>query len=74
MDLSGPKWSKVGLRGSYEAKIDDKGRLKVPSQFRDLIVEAWQTSPKVTVGCPAVSLADVEAGRVDAYLALYSKD
>jgi len=27
----------VGLRGSHEAKIDDKGRLKVPSQFRDLI-------------------------------------
>lgn len=27
----------MGLRGSHEAKIDDKGRLKVPSQFRDLI-------------------------------------
>jgi MraZ protein len=27
----------VGLRGSHEAKIDDKGRLKIPSQFRDLI-------------------------------------
>lgn len=37
MGQSGLKWSKVGLRGSHEAKIDDKGRLKVPSQFRDLI-------------------------------------
>jgi MraZ protein len=27
----------VALRGSHEAKIDDKGRLKIPSQFRDLI-------------------------------------
>ncbi len=44
------------------------------SEFRDLIVEAWRTSPRMTVGWPAVSLADVESGRVDAYLALYSKD
>ena len=44
------------------------------SEFRDLIVEAWRVSPKVTVGWPAISLADVEAGRVDAYLSLYSKD
>jgi len=43
-------------------------------EFRDLIVEAWRTSPKMTVGWPAVSLADVEAGRVDAYLSLFSKD
>lgn len=43
-------------------------------QFRDMIVEAWRASPKMTVGWPAISLADVEAGRVDAYLALYSKD
>lgn len=27
----------MGLRGSHEAKIDDKGRLKVPSQFRELL-------------------------------------
>jgi MraZ protein len=37
VDQSGQKWSKVGLRGSHEAKVDDKGRLKVPSQFRDLV-------------------------------------
>jgi len=44
------------------------------SEYRDLIVEAWRGSPKVTVGWPAISLADVEAKRVDAYLSLYSKD
>ncbi|MGE3841496.1 MAG: division/cell wall cluster transcriptional repressor MraZ [Vicinamibacterales bacterium] len=37
MAQSGLKWSQVGLRGSHEAKIDDKGRLKVPSQFRELV-------------------------------------
>ena len=37
---SGLKWSEVGLRGSYEAKIDDKGRLKIPSPFRDRIEPA----------------------------------
>jgi MraZ protein len=33
----------VGLRGSHEAKIDDKGRLKIPSQFRDLIEPRYGT-------------------------------
>jgi MraZ protein len=33
----------VGLRGSHEAKIDDKGRFKVPSQFRDLIEPRYGT-------------------------------
>ena len=43
-------------------------------ELRDLIVEAWGASPRMTVGWPAITLADVEAGRVDAYLSLYSKD
>lgn len=33
-------WSKVeqkGLRGSFQARIDDKGRLKVPTVFRGVI-------------------------------------
>lgn len=50
------------------------GLARGASQLRDLIVEAWKVSPRVTVGWPAISLADVEAGRVDAYLSLYSKD
>ena len=29
------------LRGSAEAKIDDKGRLKVPSDFRRYVEETW---------------------------------
>jgi MraZ protein len=29
------------LRGSAEAKIDDKGRLKVPSGFRRYVEETW---------------------------------
>lgn len=44
------------------------------SELRDLIVEAWNVSPKVTVGWPAVSLSDIEAGKVDAYRAFYNKD
>ena len=28
------------LRGNYAAKIDDKGRLKIPNAFRSLIEEA----------------------------------
>lgn len=44
------------------------------SELRDLIVDAWNVSPKVTVGWPAVSLPDIEAGKVDAYRAFYNKD
>jgi hypothetical protein len=44
------------------------------SELRDLIVDAWNVSPKVTVGWPAVSLSDIEAGKVDAYRAFYNKD
>ena len=40
MDRSGPKWSNWALlRGNAPAKIDDRGRLKVPSHFRALIQE-----------------------------------
>ena len=44
------------------------------SELRDLIVEAWTISPKVTVGWSPVSLSDIEAGKADAYKALYNKD
>jgi hypothetical protein len=44
------------------------------SELRDLIVEAWNVSPRVTVGWPAVSLPDIEAGKVDAYRAFYNRD
>jgi MraZ protein len=37
VDFYGKKWSKRVLRGNFSAKIDDKGRLKVPNAFRTLI-------------------------------------
>jgi MraZ protein len=37
MDFSGPKWSNRVLRGNAPAKIDDRGRLKVPTAFRAVI-------------------------------------
>jgi len=32
------------LRGNYAAKIDDKGRLKIPTAFRVLIEEKYGSS------------------------------
>jgi MraZ protein len=40
------EWDDV-LRGNHSAKIDDKGRLKVPNAFRSLVVE--QYGPQVFV-------------------------
>ncbi len=37
MDFFGAKWSDRVLRGNAPAKIDDRGRLKVPSAFRAVI-------------------------------------
>ena len=45
------------FRGSADAKIDEKGRLKIPSKFRSLLVE--QFGPKVFVtsyGPPSMRL------------------
>jgi hypothetical protein len=44
------------------------------SELRDLIVEAWRISGKQTVGWKPVAVADVEAGKVDPYPALYGID
>jgi hypothetical protein len=44
------------------------------SELRDLIVEAWRASGGQTVGWKPVSVADVEAGKVDPYPALYGID
>jgi len=42
------------------------------AELRDLITDAWNASGKATVGYPAVSAADVEAGKAgDAYELLY---
>jgi hypothetical protein len=44
------------------------------SELRDLTVEAWRASGKQTIGWKPVAVADVEAGRVDPYPALYGID
>ncbi|WP_374569862.1 S1/P1 Nuclease [Phenylobacterium sp.] len=44
------------------------------TELRDLIVEAWRAGGESTVGWPAVSVADVEAGKVDPFDALYGVD
>ena len=50
--LGGPEWTKVEqpavLRGNAPAKIDDKGRLKVPNGFRSLVQQAWGREVFVT--------------------------
>jgi DNA-binding transcriptional regulator/RsmH inhibitor MraZ len=40
----------LGLRGCKEAKIDDKGRLKLPTSFRADIESTWNT-PSVYLTC-----------------------
>lgn len=39
VEFFGLKWSRAVLRGNQPAKIDDKGRLKVPNAFRVLLQE-----------------------------------
>jgi MraZ protein len=45
VELSG---AKAVLRGNYAAKIDDKGRLKIPNAFRSLIEADYGTEVFVT--------------------------
>jgi hypothetical protein len=44
------------------------------AELRDVIVEAWRASAGQTLGWKPVSVADVEAGKVDPYPALYGID
>ena len=44
------------------------------SELRDLIVEAWRASANAKIGWKPVAVADVIAGRVDPYPALYGID
>lgn len=44
------------------------------SELRDVVIEAWRAGADAQVGWPAVSVADVEAGRVDPFDALYGRD
>ncbi len=45
------------------------------AELRDEIVLAWQASEGATIGYqPAISVSDVEAGKVDPYVSLYGDD
>lgn len=44
------------------------------SELRDLIVMAWRDSARSRIGWPAISVADVEAGKVDPWESLLGKD
>jgi MraZ protein len=48
MDFFGAKWSGRVLRGNAPAKIDDRGRLKVPSAFRAVIQQEFGRDVFVT--------------------------
>jgi hypothetical protein len=42
--------------------------------LRNLVVDAWRASAKGSAGWPAVSVAEVEAGKVDPYDSLFGTD
>jgi hypothetical protein len=44
------------------------------SELRDLAVEAWRASAQETVGWKPIPVAEVLAGRIDPYPALYGED
>jgi hypothetical protein len=44
------------------------------SALRDVVVDAWRASATGRVGWPAVSVADVQAGKIDPYDSLYGMD
>jgi hypothetical protein len=43
-------------------------------ELRDLTIDAWRTSAAGQVGWPAISVADVEAGKIDPFDSLYGTD
>jgi hypothetical protein len=44
------------------------------SELRDLVADAWQVSATQSLGFPAISVADVMAGKIDPYSALYGTE
>jgi hypothetical protein len=44
------------------------------AEVRDLVVFAWQSSATATVGFPVINVADVLAGKVDPYVAMFGAD
>ena len=48
MELIGLRWTIKVLRGNFSAKIDEKGRLKVPTLFKTAIQDRYGTQLFVT--------------------------
>ena len=44
------------------------------SELRDMVVDAWRASGKMTVGYPVIAVAAIEAGEVDPFDSLYGLD
>jgi hypothetical protein len=44
------------------------------AELRDLIVIAWRLSGQVSIGWPAVRVAEVEAGTADPWLSMMGRD
>ncbi|WP_372706827.1 S1/P1 Nuclease [Brevundimonas sp.] len=44
------------------------------SELRDMIATAWRASADVSIGWPAVKVAEVQAGTADPWLAMYGED
>jgi len=62
-----------GLKGEHPAgaAFAAERLAAAASELRDLVVDAWSASATVKVGYPDASVADIEAGRADAYTLLY---
>ena len=48
VDFIGPQWSMVVFRGNCPAKIDEKGRLKIPADFRAALQDRYGAEVYVT--------------------------
>jgi MraZ protein len=50
--LSGKKWGEVGLcgmfLGTFQLKLDEKGRLSIPARYRDILQHKYQPGPQQT--------------------------
>lgn len=62
-----------GMRGEHPALAPFAAeRLgEAASELRDLVLDAWSASATVKVGYPDSTIADIEAGKADAFTLLY---
>jgi MraZ protein len=66
--LSGKKWDKVGLcgmfLGTFQLKLDDKGRLNIPIRYREILHQKYHSVPQQTD--PELILSSI-GPRISAY-------